>query len=161
LKIGFLCTSLQLQSIITAHTLNFWILLWMNYDSCLMNALWRISDCTECTNELPFVTAMRPEYKSSCRTVNCPLLFSLSSVVTKCVAILGQRFDFSKHVDCHKMCQSHGNAFIYTSIFIAMKCAFSEPLSSNGLFYHNIKDYLFLKNTVFCDVTTCSLVECY
>jgi hypothetical protein len=36
--IGFIGTSLQLQLIITAHTLNsFWILLWMKYNSCLMN----------------------------------------------------------------------------------------------------------------------------
>jgi hypothetical protein len=30
--------------------------------------------CIECTNELPFITARRPEYKSPCRTFNCTLL---------------------------------------------------------------------------------------
>jgi hypothetical protein len=38
--IGFICSSLQLQPIITAHTLNFF---WTNYGSCLKNAVWRIS----------------------------------------------------------------------------------------------------------------------
>jgi hypothetical protein len=42
--IGFIGTSLQLQSVITAHTLNSF---WMNYYSCLMNAVWRISHCLE------------------------------------------------------------------------------------------------------------------
>jgi hypothetical protein len=38
--IGFIGTSLQLQSIITAHTFNSF---WMHYDSSLTNAVWRIS----------------------------------------------------------------------------------------------------------------------
>jgi hypothetical protein len=38
--IGFIGTSLKLQPIITANTLNsLWILLWMNYESCPTNAL--------------------------------------------------------------------------------------------------------------------------
>jgi hypothetical protein len=36
------------------------------------------------------------------------------------------------------VCQSRGNAFISTSVFVATQRAFSEPLSSNGLFRHNI-----------------------
>jgi hypothetical protein len=38
--IGFIGTSLRLQSIITAQTLSSF---WMNYDCCLRNAVWRIS----------------------------------------------------------------------------------------------------------------------
>jgi hypothetical protein len=36
------------------------------------------------------------------------------------------------------VCQSHGNALIYTSVFVATKCTFSEPLPSNEPFRHNI-----------------------
>jgi hypothetical protein len=36
------------------------------------------------------------------------------------------------------VCQSRGNALIYTSVSVATKCAFCEPLSSNGLFRHGI-----------------------
>jgi hypothetical protein len=31
-----------------------------------------ISHCPECMNQLTFITATRTEYKSPCRTVNCP-----------------------------------------------------------------------------------------
>jgi hypothetical protein len=33
----------------------------------------------EFMNELPFISATRPEYKSPCRAVNCPILFCLLS----------------------------------------------------------------------------------
>jgi hypothetical protein len=39
--IGFIGTSLQIQLIMTARTLNSF---WMNYDSCPTNILWRISE---------------------------------------------------------------------------------------------------------------------
>jgi hypothetical protein len=55
---GFIGTSLQLQPIITAHTLNcFWILLRMNCDCCLTNFY---EDSLEFTNELPFITVREP-----------------------------------------------------------------------------------------------------
>jgi hypothetical protein len=68
--IDFIDTSLQLQSIITAHTLN----------SLWTTSVWRISlkilgltwtsTTLEFTDELPFITATRPGQKSPCRTVN-------------------------------------------------------------------------------------------
>jgi hypothetical protein len=37
------------------------------------------------------------------------------------------------------VCQSCGNALISTRVFVATKCSFSQPFSSNGLFRHNMK----------------------
>jgi hypothetical protein len=48
-------------------------------DVWLTNALRRLSHAIECTNQLPFIIPTQPEYKSPCRTVNCPLLFCLLS----------------------------------------------------------------------------------
>jgi hypothetical protein len=63
--VGIIGTSSPWQPVITAHTLtSFWIISRMNCDSCLTTALWRISHSIERTNELPFLTATRPEYKS-------------------------------------------------------------------------------------------------
>jgi hypothetical protein len=45
---------------------------------CSLKNLW-LSHYTECTNELPFITATGPECISPCRTVNCPLLICLLS----------------------------------------------------------------------------------
>jgi hypothetical protein len=52
--IGFIGTSLQLQPIITAHTLNSF---WMPYDSCLTNLY---EESLEFMNEIPFITAREP-----------------------------------------------------------------------------------------------------
>jgi hypothetical protein len=100
--IGFIGTSLQLQSIMTAHTqwlskacsIVFWttsvfsstmtndeslLTHWTPTECRIKKNLWRIFDWSllllEFTNELRFITATWPEYKSPCRTVNCPLLF--------------------------------------------------------------------------------------
>jgi hypothetical protein len=75
-------------------------------------------DCPRLTNELSFITSRRTEYRSPSQRV--PLLFSVLSVPTKRVSMLWQRFDFYKRIRCR------GLAF------------FSEPLSSNGLFRHNV-----------------------
>jgi hypothetical protein len=64
-----------------------------------------------------FYTSVRTEERPPPRTVR--LLLLVSSVATKRVL-------------------SRGNALISTSMFIATKRVFSEPLSSNGLFRHNI-----------------------
>jgi hypothetical protein len=42
------------------------------------------------------------------------------------------------HPLLRNVCQYLGNALISTSVFVATKRGFSEPLSSNGLFRHNI-----------------------
>jgi hypothetical protein len=54
-----------------------------------------------------------PTFRSFCYYLFCPLL--------------------------RNVCQSIGNALIYTSVFVARKRAFSEPLSNSGLFCHNTK----------------------
>jgi hypothetical protein len=66
----------------------------------------------ECRNELSFKPAMRPGCKSPCWAVKCLLLFSVR--------------------------QSRGNALIPPSVLVSTKRAFSEPMSSNWLFHHNI-----------------------
>jgi hypothetical protein len=68
-------------------------------------------DFLEFTNPLPFITSTRPGYKSLC--------LRISSVATKPVSNSGQRFDCSKRVRCRETC-------------------FNNPLTSNGLFCHNI-----------------------
>jgi hypothetical protein len=65
--IGFIGTSLQLQPIMTAHTLNFF---WTT-------SVWLISDWSEYlefTNQLHFISATRPYYKSPRLTINCPVI---------------------------------------------------------------------------------------
>jgi hypothetical protein len=61
--IGFIDTSLQLLLLKNLCVAN------------LSEEFLTPSDCLECRNELPFTrtTATRLEYKSPCRTVNCPL----------------------------------------------------------------------------------------
>jgi hypothetical protein len=49
----------------------------------------------ECTNELPFITSTLPEYKSPCRTVNCPLLLCLLPRECLCYYSLPQKQVFS------------------------------------------------------------------
>jgi hypothetical protein len=89
--------------LITAHTLNpFWILLRMNYNSCLTNlyeeprtALNDVTNlladlyCFECTNRLPFITATRPELRSPARTVNSSsVIFCFIHYHEKCVNLV-------------------------------------------------------------------------
>jgi hypothetical protein len=63
--LGLLALRLQLQSIITVHTLNcFWTtcVWWISMKESL-----KISHRIKCTNALPFITSTRPECKSPCR----------------------------------------------------------------------------------------------
>jgi hypothetical protein len=72
--IGFIGTSLQLQSIITAHTE-----LILN-DDRLMN-LYEESDSFKCMNELPFITAKEPNRDH--RPPRVPLLLFMNGLSQK------------------------------------------------------------------------------
>jgi hypothetical protein len=103
-------------------------------DVCLTNAqknLWPISD-ESLTTEIFWteLTFMQTECRSPSRTVSCPMLFSV-------------------HPLLRNVYQSRGNALIYTSVLVATKRAFSEPLSSNGLFRHIII-FTITKSTILC-----------
>jgi hypothetical protein len=71
--IGFIDTFLQLQSVITAHTLNSFR---MNYDSSLTKALAGISE-----ESLTELTILRPEYRSPSPTVHS--FFIICNIVFK------------------------------------------------------------------------------
>jgi hypothetical protein len=87
-------------------------------DVCLTNLS---EESLKFTNELPFITATRTEYKSPCRTLKCPLLF--------CVIRCSGNTSNSSPVCCH------GNLLPGKDSFIAILCSgnvISEPLLSNG-----------------------------
>jgi hypothetical protein len=71
----------------------------------------------EPTNERFFITQCEPKREHYLDQFDCYYLF---------------------HPLLRNVCQSRDNALISTRVFVAKKRVFSEPLSSNGLFRHNI-----------------------
>jgi hypothetical protein len=135
--IGFIGTSLQLQSIIRANTL-------LSEQRLSNKSLWRIFGWSllllEFTNELPFIIAMRPVYKSTCGTVSCPLLFCWLSGES-CLAI------------CY-LATTCSLLFVVVGTWFPSHCSVTDVCSGSTIlaFSRHVTISLNLKSTIFWDV---------
>jgi hypothetical protein len=152
LMIDFIATSLQLLSVITAHTVSDCLRLapflagprapalprWRRTNEEFLLTYWTaLNDA--CLTNLSRLKSAGLNYLPGGQNISHHLLQSL------CYSLF--------HPFPQNVCQSRGNAVIslrvfvasrrgntsiYKCVFVATKCAFSVPLSTNGLFRHNI-----------------------
>jgi hypothetical protein len=128
--LGLICESVTSSASVVrwlalhSWTLNFWILLQLNHWTPLRmttrsRSYFTTGGLPSATHECPlsFITREQPKRSHHLEQFVCYYLF---------------------HPLLRNVCQSRGNALISTSVFVATKRAFSEPLSSNWLFRHSM-----------------------
>jgi hypothetical protein len=141
--IGFIGTSLFLQLIMTAHTSNSF---WMNYDSCLTNALYEES--LEFTNEFPFITAREPNgdhrlqgfhccpsWMRSLGNVHEPLPSKMdNSVLGSTIPALGRCLPSS--------CQENGFCYFSRKRLLASRCLAMDYSGFQASCHNMINSYI-------------------